>query len=172
MKKLFLFAAILFAGVSVVKAQDGNPVNATANLKVTLHRFQHIAVADADVHLEYNSLDLYKNGAEDIKPEHLVVNSAGAYTVTVESTKLTFGETTFDPTNITVATTGDGAIEGAMKIGFTGSPTTIINNNKGGIELKYDVLYKGAGDYNLMQYSDGKETTVYESTVTYTIAAK
>ena len=71
-----------------------------------------------------------------------------------------------------MASEGQGANNSALGIGTLATPTTIISSDQGGVKVNYDVLYKGAGDYEFMGNSNGTESTVYTTTVVYTISAK
>ncbi|HZJ79872.1 MAG TPA: hypothetical protein VFC69_04770 [Dysgonamonadaceae bacterium] len=103
MKKLILFAAILFAGVSVVKAQvEKKPTEfvdhlsseivtngsdhseATTNLKVVLNTIQSISVNTSEITLEYKDVLDYQDGVNTgFIDNHLKVYSTGAYDVQV-----------------------------------------------------------------------------------------
>ena len=108
MKKLILFAAILFAGVSVVNAQQkvqagaivttdthlylengdtpsGNESTADTELKVTLSAIQSISLNTANIHLKYQSVDDYEKGlSTGPVADHIKVYSTGGFIVNVK----------------------------------------------------------------------------------------
>ena len=100
MKKLILFAAILFAGVSVANAQQnakpdyqrkghksvkqGLSEPASTNLTVQLNSIQSISVNTSNVSLVYTTVKDYENGVKSgVIEDHLQVYSTGGYKVNV-----------------------------------------------------------------------------------------
>ena len=168
MKKFILFAAILFAGVSVVNAQE---VSDNTKLTLTFDRFQAISVS-GPVDLHYESLDHYNNGKEVDITGHLTVSSAGSFIVKVGANDLK--NETLDKeilaNTITVTAKKEGVAQTAATIGSIASPSQVIQSSQGGLNMKYDVNYKGGAQYAAMEgLFNATGQTVYETTVFYTI---
>ena len=181
MKKLILFAAILFAGVTVVKtqAQEGH----SSKLSVELHPFQTILVSGEST-IKFTDASHYKQGTSvtEITGNTLVtVNSAGSFVVAVKANDLeqvgnatntlkantinveAKAENTEVPNEIKVACTlgnenGDALIKGA-----------------GGFDMKYKVEFTAnGGDAYRTAYNNGLKTENfqnYTTTVYYTVSA-
>ena len=191
MKKVILFAAILFAGVSVVKAQDSNEVvetkaSGSINLKVNLSPFQSILIGGTtsdefdgtNLNLNYLTMDNYDKGVSAKINNHIEVIAAGKYSVTVEKNNPTSNG--FDFSTISVLAeggTGAGSTgeEGNLtlkEVKLTDKAETLITSSKGTAgKAYYNVTYTGA-DKNLYGdlVVDGQLTT-YETNVLYTITA-
>ena len=176
MKKLILFAAILFAWVSVVKAETVTTSdNGTANLTIKLNAVQSITVS-GDVEIDYTTADDYANGKESTQLTTLSVVSAGGFAIRVEADDLVNGTSTMAAKNIKVTAEAKGDATGAT---FDANGTLVkatakqalIESTIGGVNKQYTVKYKGDGGNEYMENYNAGGTQVYTTTVTYTIAA-
>ena len=184
MKKIILFAAILFTGISVVKAQ--NEVRSSSNLTLKLSPVQSITVVknDGDL-LEYKSVADYSgDGVESTGKTTINVSSAGGYTVRVSADQFTTtngGTLDLGTINVT-ATALDGKATGTPQAAtlvqaVATNPligSTLIVGASGGLDMKYNIKFKGAGDNAYLDvYNQGANnvTQEYTTTVYYTIAA-
>ena len=181
MKKLILFAAILFAGVSVVKAED--PIETKQNqsvlLTVNLSAVQHIDVSGPIV-IDYSSANDYANGKVSNSKTTVKVTSSGSYAirVTADELKGPEGATAIDASTIAVSVeglVGDFAKDDDdFRINAT---EPLISNKKGGSNVVYQVSYKGMGadkyytNYNSLENAE-KGIQEYSTQVLYSIEAK
>ena len=190
MKKFILFAAILFAGVSVVNAQEQatNVETETVNttLKVELHGLLSIRVNQALTTLVYDSSEDYDNvaGVSFTQPNHLTVSSTSGFTVNVRASELltnatssTLGEGTDTGIKITTKTgTEKGAtiVPSTVSLKTTKEGETIIDSDAFNINNNYDITYTGKGSelYRSNYKSTNGGPDIYETTVYYTINAK
>ena len=195
MKKVILFAAILFAGVSVVNAQDqkvklktvtadhnsvteGVKKTASTDLTVVLNTIQSISVNTSGVTLEYTTVDDYTQGVRSgVIADHLEVNSTGAYDVKVSYATETdsYSESTgysaadmFESIEVAVerADAPTGVTVDTKKLA-TEPTESIITSTIGEFGAKFGVDYRGAIDY-INSIKKG-ETRTYTAQVTYTI---
>lgn len=116
MRKIILFAAILFASVSLVSAEGTPPAadpdagtgtgtikTGDINLTLNLNPFQSIEIggthdggsggtgsAGSNVVLNYVSADDYKNGVSTTMNDHITVVAAGQYAVYAEAKEANF----------------------------------------------------------------------------------
>ena len=173
MKKIILFAAILFSGFSVVKGQT-SPTG-TAKLTVNLKPVQSITV-NGDVVIDYNNANDYANGKESNSSTSLNVVSAGGFMIRVQAEDLGSGTNKIASSSIAVIATavanGEGATfdaKGTLAKGV--DKKALIQSTKGGVNKKYSVSYKGTGLNEYMQNYNANKNEVYTTTVTYTISA-
>ena len=173
MKKIILFAAILFSGFSIVKGQT-SPTG-TAKLTVNLKPVQSITV-NGDVVIDYNNADDYANGKVSNSSTAINVVSAGGFMIRVQADDLGSGTNKIAASSIAVTATsaanGEGAIfdsKGTLAKGA--DKTALIQSTKGGVNKKYSVSYKGTGLNEYMQNYNANKNEVYTTTVTYTISA-
>ncbi len=176
MKKIILFAAILFSGVTVVNAQTSN--EGKVNLTVTLHAVQSITVG-GDVEIEYLAADDYLNGKDSKTSTTLNVVSAGGFAIRVQAEDLvntTNAANTIAASSIAVTATagdngsGDFDSEGTLVKGDAKNP--LITSAKGGVNKKYNVSYRGTGNNKYMEnFNTETSSQSYTTVVTYTIAA-
>ncbi len=174
MKKLILFATILFSAISAlqVKAQSGN--TGEAQLTLNLNAVQSIQVS-GDVVIDYESITDYNDGKEVKSATTLTVVSAGGFSIKAEANDLVDGSHTIAANTIEVTAEGVDNAAGAAYATTTlekvaAGKTALISSTVGGVNKKYAVSYKGAGgnDY-LERYNEGGRQ--YKTTVTYTISA-
>lgn len=176
MKKIILFAAVLFSAVTMVNAQPVETSDSgTANLTIKLNAVQSITVS-GDVVIDYTTADDYANGKESTEFTTLSVVSAGGFAIRVEADDLSNGTTTMPAKNIKVTAAeldnGEGATfdeNGTLVKGET--KTALISSTKGGVNKQYTVKYKGDGGNEYMENYNAGGTQTYTTTVTYTIAA-
>ena len=194
MKKLILFAAILFAGVSVVNAQSqtsSGSYDATAhaevtegitnkeastNLTVKLNPIHSILVNTTNVLLEYTTVEDYQNGIKtDYITDHLNVYSTGAYSVgvkyeVVSDTHADKSATAslFESIEIE-AQDSENTTRG--KISLKTSDQDIITSTEGGINMMFKVDYRGKGGNDYLNFIDKGEARTYVADVIYTLTA-
>ncbi len=184
MKKVILFAAILFSGISVVKAQ--NEVRGSSNLTLKLSPVQSLTVVTNEgAFIEYETMADYSgDGVESTGNTTINVSSAGGYTVRVSADEFT----TTNGGTLSLGTIN--VIATAQGVKATGTPqdatliqtvatnpligNTLIVGGAGGVDMKYDIKFKGAGGNDYLDvYNQGTNnvTQEYTTTVYYTIAA-
>lgn len=173
MKKLILFAAILFAGVSVVNAQtaktditsNGGPTEfdhtyvnsdedkvANTLLTVELNTIQAISINTSNVSLKYTDITDYTNGVSNTIDKHLNVYSTGGYDVYVHYVTLSEGSS-YSNTDLDAASLFNSinvVAEGQEGTTLTTTETTnkVITSATGAINKPYKVTYTGAGTNN------------------------
>lgn len=173
MKKIILFAAILFSAVTVANAQTSK--QGTAKLTINLQAVQSITVG-GDVVIDYTAADDYLNGKESEQVTTLSVVSAGGFAIRVDADDLTNGTSTMAAKNIKVTAAAVGDAAGAT---FDANGTLIkatakqalIESPKGGVNKQYTVKYKGDGGNEYMENYNAGGTQSYTTIVTYTISA-
>lgn len=181
MKKLILFAAILFAGVSVVKAAGDVPENQKATLNVVLKAVQSISV-DGDVTITYGSATDYLNGvsseSQTTKYTKLSVVSTGGFKVTVNATDLVGTNVSIPASTVSLKVAAIGSSKGTLAADDElnlQSTDALISSETGGTGLEYNVSYKGADANSYMQYYNEGDTKtgdiIYTTDVLYTISA-
>jgi len=179
MKKFILFAAILFAGISVANAQNSGE----ATLNVRLHPLQTIVVnpTQNNIDLDYLTTDDYNDGVSSLQEDHLKIYSTGAFIVQVASATNDIvragGTETISASTIKVK-----AQEGSnnpltgqtmAEVALSTTATNLINSGTGGVDKNFNITYSGL-DLNgyVNNYFNDENPTVYTTTVTYTIAAQ
>ena len=174
MKKLILFAALLFTATSAVQVQAQSPVTGEAQLTLNLNAVQSIQVT-GHVTIDYASIADYSDGKEVKNATTLTVVSAGGFAIKAEANDLVDGAHTIGASTIEVTAEGVDNAAGATYTTTTlekvaTGKTALISSTVGGVNKKYAVSYKGAGgnDY-LERYNEGGRQ--YKTTVTYTISA-
>ena len=192
MKKLILFAVILFAGVSVVNAESSSvePTdNSKSTLQIHLKPIQTIEVANPLVVIEYSTKDHYEKGNHTEMQNHLNVYSTGGFFVSVNSSSANLKQK--DGTGIVESgaillakdikliatsasetpqiTNGEVALYNGTE---TSAGNTLVESATGGANLVYNVKYTGGTDYINKYLSGANGTTIYETDVLYTITAK
>lgn len=189
MKKIILFAAILFASVSVAMAQAAVPpvVSADASdqvtLNVELHPIQTLFINSTQekVDLEYKLTTDYSAGVSSLQEDHLKIYSTGAFIVQVQSAtndiKRAGGIETISASTIKVkaelGSTNSLAGQTMAEVALSTTPTNLINSGVGGVDKNFNITYSGL-DLNgyVNNYFNDENPTVYTTTVTYTIAAQ
>ncbi len=191
MKKIILLTAIMFAGLSVAKAQETTEatsqsgITAFTVLKVHLHNFMSIAIKpdDSNVDLEYKTADDYDGtGVSALKEDHLIVSSLSPFIVKVNSS-------TTSPINADgIALKADGTgikikVEKGTSRGMVGSIANavtlrfegddIIDSDVASLNNTFNITYSGEGDgaYRNKYFGDG-DPVVYTTNVIYTITSK
>lgn len=180
MKKLILFAAILFAGVSVVNAQTATD-NVTLNVK--LNPIQTIVVnsTQKNIDLEYKTTVNYGEGVSSLQADHLNIYSTGAFIVQVASNvddiKRVNGAETISASTIKVkaeeGSTNPLAGQTMAEVNLSTTAANLINSGTGGVNKNFNITYSGLdADGYVNSYFNDENPTVYTTTVTYTIAAQ
>ena len=174
MKKVILFAAILFAGVSVVKAEG--PVNTgKVNLTVHLSPVQHIEVS-GDANIYYESAGDYASGKKSNESTLLEVTSSGGYSVSVTADDLTLaGATSIGAETISLLVKkGEEDVVTEADNKNIKSAEKFITSTTGGSKVAYNVQYKGTGldkyykNYNSLTNAESS-IQKYSTKVVYTI---
>lgn len=196
MKKLILFAAILFVGASVVSAQsiqkgnvrsinhtsvkEGTQESASTRLTVQLNSIQSISVNTSNVALVYTTVEDYTRGVSTgIINNHLEVNSTGGYKVDViysnpndDASAGSIGldaNAMFQSINVAV-TKKEGAfanVNDTKLLAVTGGP--IISSSKGVFGAMFDVDYQGGTNY-ANSIKGGADARTFTADVVYTIS--
>lgn len=172
MKKLILFAAILFAGVSVVSAAE--PITSDVQFQLRLHAFQSIEIGGGDpgemdgttglvggkVVLNYNTAEKYESGVSRTINDHIKIKAGGGFTVKVSSADASLnndgneaGEVPMNTIALTAVANGDvgATIHNDLKLSTEGQ--TFISSESGlGEEISFNVTYTGGKGYG--QYVD------------------
>ena len=182
MKKVILFAAILFSATSILNVQAQEVKTGTAQLTLNLSAVQSIKV-DGDVVINYTTADDYLNGKDSGEQgTTLTVVSAGGFVVRVEADDLTGGGNTPIEASSIKVTAAEVSNEGntsydsegtLAKVG-AGAKIPLISATQGGVDKVYKVTYEGADANKYMEnFNNAGEgaTQSYTTTVTYTIAA-
>lgn len=182
MKKVILFAAILFSATSILNVQAQEVKTGTAQLTLNLSAVQSIKV-DGDVVINYTTADDYLNGKDSGEQgTTLTVVSAGGFVVRVEAEDLKGGGAKdIAASSIKVTAVGGANSDNSTfdatgtlaKVG-AGTKTPLISATKGGVDKVYKVTYEGADANKYMEnFNNAGEgaTQSYTTTVTYTIAA-
>lgn len=188
MKKIILFAVILFAGVSLSSAQapvvtEGKQDFGTTKLNVILTPFQTITVntAQNEVNLEYSSAELYKTGVTSSEQvEHLLIESTGAFDVTVkaEDLKSTIDHSkTMSASTIMIKSISNTAkeLKGATTrtVRLANNDVKLISSSKGGTNKAFDITYTAAKDDKYTEnYMLNNQKTTYTTDIYYTITAR
>ena len=186
-KLLMLLAAVLLTvGATNVYAQErsGDAINGSVTLNIKLHQIQSLVVNHGKVELVYDTKDAYNKGVSSKQGDHLTVFSTGGFKVIASTTTdLVNGDNSIESADIKlIASVGSenklGA-EVAKTIEKLTSNTgevnghTLIESDKGGRDLKFNVEYSAQGeDAYINKYVKGENPTVYTTTVTYTITAQ
>ena len=183
MKKLILFAAILLAGISVVKAQStGTQIESTkesVKLNVVLQPIQTLTLSSsADITLTYAEEDDYSTGVTSgVITDHVVVSSTGAFSLDVSATEFDMGTNTrgqLDLSSVKLNATKGGtygldatAVRSGVELSTGGK--ALVVSNKGGFGQKISVEYVGGTEYRDF-YQEGLNNT-FTTTVTYSLYA-
>ena len=181
MKKIILFAAILFSAVSVVKAVEpvgATPIEDKTILSVTLNPIQTITVNQKAVELVYKTREDYNEGVTKKQEGHLTVYSTGGFSISVKSSLdvlegVDNAAKTIDSNTISVkASSGDNAkpLLSPQSVQLSKQGSTLFSSITGGVDLTYNVDYTGAG---VEKYFDKlfnqSSASVFKTEVTYTI---
>ena len=178
MKKVILFAAILFSSFSImiVQAQTSTSDQGEATLTLNLSAVQSIVV-EGDVIINYETIGDYADGKEGDKSTKLTITSAGGFVVKAEAeTDLTDGDKIISVNTISMTAKGiDNATNSTYAEGATlgkvgDAKPAIITSPNGGADKQYSVSYKGKGSNAYLEnYDQGGRT--YTTTVVYTVSA-
>ena len=188
MKKIILFAVILFAGVSVMKAQEGITTNAVAEnkqstLTVRLIPYQTINVT-GNAEIVFDSKEDY-SAAEKAQTTGNVkvdVSSAGGFSVKIYANDLELAGSTdkkIAANNIKVLATGVGesvANKITNDVTLENTKNVLIESESGRIDNSYTVAFKAINGEVFREAFDGNGSNtaeqVYTTTVYYEISAK
>ena len=182
MKKIILFAAILFSSISIMSVQAEDAKTGEANLTLNLKAVQHINVS-GDVVINYESAADYQGGVTSKNVTTLTVTSAGGFAVRVEADDLKLGTTgkTIAASTIKVSAKAVSANDNdtfdpsaTLARGTGTTKTALISSTIGGASKVYDVSYTGADTNEYLESynsADEEGTQSYKTVVTYTISA-
>lgn len=180
MKKGFLLAVIIVAGLSINANKATAQSSANATLNVQLSAVQSIKVNSPVVNISISQPDDYLNGkSSGAIDDHLEVTSTGLYTISakasgalsngVAANDIPLSALTITPTFKSSAT----ALTGEVYNTLAGTVSTIdqafIKSSGGTTNAKYKVEYalsSGTGGSNLINRPAG----AYVAVITYTIA--
>ena len=194
MKKLILFAAILFAGMSFANAQSQNvkreiaetphktitkgvSTTSSTKLHVTLNPILSISVNTSDINLQYTTVEDYQKGVRTgFIGNHLNVYSTGGFDVAVKyenpsSEDGPMGETNDLFKSIQLVTVDKDAAQQSAKF-LTRNDQSIIKSNIGAMNLMYNIDYRGKGIEEYVNYIKKGEKRIFTAEVVYTITAK
>lgn len=173
MKKIILFAALLFTATLAVEVQAQSSKTGEAQLTLNLASVQSIQVS-GNVTIDYASIEDYDKGKEVKNATTLTIVSAGGFAIKAEANDLVDGTYTIAASTIEVTAEGVDNASGATYNKSTlekvsAGKTSLISSTEGGVNKKYAVSYKGAGGNAYMErYNEGGRQ--YKTTVTYTIS--
>ena len=175
MKKVILFAAILFSSLSIVKVQAQAPKSGEATLTLKLDAVQSIVVS-GDVLIQYTDADDYANGKAGESATNVTVTSAGGFAVRAEAEDLKDGSYTIASSTIAVKAQGADNAAGATYATdatlekIAAGKKALITSGTGGVNKKYSVTYEGTGGNAYMEkYNEGGRE--YKTTVVFTVSA-
>ena len=185
MKKVILFAAVLFSSISIMNIQaEGASKEGQATLTLNLKAVQSIVVKNGVV-IDYLTADDYANGKGSDQRTTLEITSAGNYAVSVKAADLTGpgddikANTIKIATELTSADHEDGSISKDIEttnLTLDNSGVELINSDTGGTGIVYKVSYKGKGanEYykNYNSANGASEIQSYTTDVMYEITAK
>lgn len=185
MKKIILFAAILFAGVSVIKAEGGTTTteNKQSTLTVKLKPYQIINVT-GNAEIVFDSKDDYKAAEKEqtTGDVNVSVSSAGGFSVKIYADDLELAGSTdkkIAADNIRVLATGVGesvANTITNDVTLENTNNVLIESGSGRIDNSYTVAFKAINGEVFRQAFDGNGSNaaeqVYTTTVYYEISAK
>ena len=181
MKKVILFAAVLFTSLSVMSVQAQDAKIGTADLTLNLKAVQHINVS-GHVTINYESAGDYQSGVTSDDVTTLTVVSAGGFAIRVEAEDLKLGSTdkTIAASTIKVlataevANSNDAFDSSATLVKGGEAKTALISSTIGGSNKIYTVSYTGADNNAYLERynsADQEKTQTYTTVVTYTISA-
>lgn len=190
MKKLILFAAILFAGISTMQAQNQivrtdiqreahtvvkkgieNSSDET-NLTVTLNPILSVSVNTTNINLEYTNINHYQEGVRtDFIKKHLNVYSTGGFDVTVryQDPKSSYGE---DADASSLFNTIQIVNENGMYTNLSTEAQQIASASYGGFDIAYNIDYRGKGGLAYRDYIQEGKSRTFDATVVYEITPK
>ena len=185
MKKVILFAAILFSPISIMNVQaEGASQEGQATLTLNLSAVQSIVVKDG-VTIDYLTADDYANGKGSTQRTTLEITSAGNYAVSVKAADLTGPGNAIKANTIKIATElasadhEDGSISKDIETTtktLANDAVSLISSTTGGTGIVYKVSYKGTGanEYykNYNSTSGASDIKSYTTEVMYEITAK
>lgn len=174
-KNFLLTGALLIVAlfsVNGVKGQTTPAKTGTTNVNIKLNPIQAILVNDAEVNLNYTTLDDYNQGVDTLMQNHLTVYSVGGFIVNVKSDgdfKGTNGSIDAADVKIT-ATPAEGSPGDFAEVTLSNTENSLISSTTGGFEKNYDVNYSTKEAGNAFKYA-AKEGGDYTAIVTYEIIA-
>ena len=194
MKKVILFAAVLFSSISIMNVQAADPKSGVATLTLNLNPFQSIYIANdagstfsKDVHINYTSETDYIGGvSSELLNDYIKVVAAGGYEVSVNSTNFIHSASTVDPISAESVsiniTEGSGTVSAdatlaANKNLIAGGELVLVTSKEGksgtGVDgKKFNVQYKAANQNLYTNKVVNSELTSYTSTLTYSISVQ
>ena len=195
MKKVFLFAAILFAGVSVVMANDdgGSLPSKTADQKVDLRMIlkpvHSITVNQGQVDIIYEDLNDYNNGSSsELQEKHITVSSTGSFDIFANAeTKLANTNAVNDiELNLITIHAFNSSVDGFTKVDnqsvvleTESTDAKLLSSDYSGFDKSFDVTYEGASLKHLLnneeaggKYILNNEQTIHETKITYSLVPR
>ncbi len=176
--KVMAVAAVAFVSGTVNAQTTSDQVTLNINLNPV-----YTLIVDGSqktVDLTYNTREDYDKGVSALKNNHLTVYSTGGFEVKVKTDgdfKAKSGET-IDAKSVSVEASNGDLDKNNMispsysKVDLSASDTQLISSKSGGVDHKFNVNYTGAANHayvNKYISGNGGATSVYTSTLTYTI---
>ncbi|WLD23429.1 hypothetical protein NU10_12030 [Flavobacterium dauae] len=163
--------AVFFVGLLSLNLQAQNSVT----LNVNLYPIQTLMVnpSQQEVNLNYITKDDYKNGVVSEQTDHLAIYSTSGYQVKVSGIKEVSSE--IIPLN-SIKISASSNIHQPNVIyserNVSEKEQVIIASNKGCINQKFNIAYKGAGENVYINYSKPAATANYHYNILYTIVSQ
>ena len=156
----------------------------TLNIRLIPVQTITVRTSQKTTDLVYESVDDYENGVSIEQDDHLAVFSSSGFQVTVAAADPNFiqsgGNGTIMVGDLTIRAakgSNGGLYTRYDEAVLSTSPTPIIESEKGGRDLKYNITYDnriaGSSQKYIDKYvsSDGTES-VYSANITYTISTR
>lgn len=195
MKKIILFAAILFAGVSVAKASDeGSSLPAktaekTVNLRMLLKPVHSITVNHAQVDIVYEDLNDYNNGSSsELQEQHITISSTGSFDIFANAETKLVSATASNEIDLKLITIHafNSSVNGFTNVANQSvtlqaekTNAKLLSSEYSGFGKSFDVRYEGASLTHLLNNEDVTDKyilsngeTIYETKITYSLVPK
>ena len=181
MKKTIL-AAVTLISVVFVGTANAQSTSDVVTVNIKLAKVQSIVInpSQKPVDLEYNNETDYRNGVIKTEADHLTVFSTGGFIVQAKSDgDFKKGSESIAANTVTLSAAAGskeptGTVTYGEDLGLSTSVLNLITAQKGGFDLKFNVIYKGGkgNDYIVDRFKDGDgNPNVYTAEVTYSIIA-
>ena len=186
MKKVILFAAVLFSSISIMNVQAQDVKTGESTLTINLSAVQSIEV-NGKVVIDYTTADEYEQGKGSDDKTKLKITSAGRYSVKVSAAdlqgpagaKVIAASTIGIAANLTSTGHDNGSLSEDIEttsLKMSNDGVVLINSATGGSGILYDVSYKGMGtnEYykNYNSATDASGIQAYTTQVIYEITAQ
>lgn len=131
------------------------------------------------VNIEFNTLQDYENGVENLQRGHLTVSSTSNYEITVKAVeshlRMVNGDGEIAVSNLRISALlpqemNNGISVASVQLDNQGK--SIISSMRPSLETTFDISYRGQGGNHMLDYVNKNGTAVYTTEVVYTIATK